>query len=520
MRRLNNSNELKIGAFLSYVQTGAQILVALLYTPVMLRILGQNEYGLYNTISSTISMLSVLSLGFSNAYIRFYARYKVNEEKEKIERLNGLFLLVYLIIGIIAFLCGRYLSFNLKLVFDEGLTAEELEKAKIMMILLALNLGISFPMSTFTSYINAHERFSFIYAINIVKIVCSPFVQIPLLLMGFGAVGMTAVIFAFNMFVNLAEVIYSIKKLNFRMKLGHWEKGLFKSLFLFSSLIAINVIVDQVNNSLDSVLLGRFCGTAEVAVYSIGATFCGYYTIFSTSISTVFIPRIHKIVNSVQDKLEQNRQLTEIFIKVGRIQYLVLALVCSGFIVFGRAFIALWAGEGYEASYWVALCRMVPATVALIQNAGIEIQRAKNVHQYRAYSMIVMALVNLVLTIFLCQRWGAVGASAATGIAAILCDLFLLNWFYYKKTGINVFRFWKNILRQSAGLIVPCICGFFIARYASMQSYITLALWIVVYAAVYVLNIWFLSMNRSEKDLVLGVVNRFTSKLKKKGNTQ
>lgn len=134
--------------------------------------------------------------------------------------------------------------------------------------------------------------------------------------------------------------------------------------------------------------------------------------------------------------------------------------------------------------------------------------------------MIVMALVNLVLTIFLCQRWGAVGASAATGIAAILCDLFLLNWFYYKKTGINVFRFWKNILRQSAGLIVPCICGFFIARYASMQSYITLALWIVVYAAVYVLNIWFLSMNRSEKDLVLGVVNRFTSKLKKKGNTQ
>ena len=225
MRRLNNSNELKIGAFLSYVQTGAQILVALLYTPVMLRILGQNEYGLYNTISSTISMLSVLSLGFSNAYIRFYARYKVNEEKEKIERLNGLFLLVYFIIGIIAFLCGLYLSFNLKLVFDEGLTAEELEKAKIMMILLALNLGISFPMSTFTSYINAHERFSFIYAINIVKIVCSPFVQIPLLLMGFGAVGMTAVIFAFNMFVNLAEVIYSIKKLNFRMKLG---KGAFQ----------------------------------------------------------------------------------------------------------------------------------------------------------------------------------------------------------------------------------------------------------------------------------------------------
>ena len=513
--RIKQINQLKVGAFLSYVQTGAQILVALLYTPVMLRILGQNEYGLYNTVNSTISMLTVLSLGFSNAYIRYYARYKVNDEREKIERLNGLFLLVYTVIGIIAFLCGLYLSMNLTLVFDDGLLPEELEKARVMMLLLAVNLGLSFPMSTFSSYINAHEHFAYIYLINIVRIVCSPFVQIPLLLMGFGAIGMTAVICAFNLFVYIAQIVYACCKLGFRMRLGNWEKGLFKSLFLFSGLIAINVIVDQVNNSLDNILLGRFCGTAEVAVYAVGATFCGYYTIFSTSISTVFIPRIHKIVNTVQDRVEQNRQLTEIFIRVGRIQFLVLALVCTGFAFFGRAFIALWAGEGYESAYWVALLRMVPATIALIQNAGIEIQRAKNVHQYRAYSMIVMALINLALTIPLCQRFGAVGASAGTGIAAVLCDLFLLNWFYYKKTGIQVFQFWKSILRESAGLLLPCVCGALIMCFARMDNYLLLGAWAVVYVAAYAASVWLLSMNSSVKELVTGVVSRVTDKLKR-----
>ena len=69
-------NQLKVGSLLSYAQMILGVVISLLYTPVMLQILGQSEYGLCNTVSSTISMLSLLSLGFNSGYIRYYAKYK------------------------------------------------------------------------------------------------------------------------------------------------------------------------------------------------------------------------------------------------------------------------------------------------------------------------------------------------------------------------------------------------------------------------------------------------------------
>ena len=71
-----NSRQIKVCALLSYFQMFINVVIGLVYTPVMLRLLGQTEYGLYNTVSSTISMLTVLNLGFNGSYIRYYAKYK------------------------------------------------------------------------------------------------------------------------------------------------------------------------------------------------------------------------------------------------------------------------------------------------------------------------------------------------------------------------------------------------------------------------------------------------------------
>ena len=88
-------NQLKAGSILSYIQMFLNIAIGLLYTPIMIRLLGQSEYGLYQTVTSTISMLSVLNLGFNAGYIRYYAGYKIKSDYENIYKLNGLFLLIF-----------------------------------------------------------------------------------------------------------------------------------------------------------------------------------------------------------------------------------------------------------------------------------------------------------------------------------------------------------------------------------------------------------------------------------------
>ena len=66
--------QLKIGVILNYVIIALNGLVGIVYTPYMLRMLGQSEYGLYSLAASVIAYLSILDLGFGNAVVRYTAK--------------------------------------------------------------------------------------------------------------------------------------------------------------------------------------------------------------------------------------------------------------------------------------------------------------------------------------------------------------------------------------------------------------------------------------------------------------
>ena len=144
---MKHHNQLRSGSLLTYVQMTLNIIVSIAYTPFMLRILGKSEYGLYSTVASTIAILSVLSLGFGGSYVRYYILYRKEKADDKIARLNGLFLIVFSVIGLIALACGLYLTFHLEMVFKTGLTDAEYHTARILMLLLTANLAVSFARS-------------------------------------------------------------------------------------------------------------------------------------------------------------------------------------------------------------------------------------------------------------------------------------------------------------------------------------------------------------------------------------
>lgn len=509
-------NQVKAGSILTYAQMALSTIISLVYTPVMLRLLGQSEYGLYSTISSVISMLSVLNLGFSSSYMRFYMRYKVEADYQGIAKLNGLFMTIFSIIGMIALALGLFLSFNLEYVFDKGLTTDEYEKARILMLMFSVSLGLSFPMSVFSSIITAHEQFVFQKVLNMGKTVLSPLLTIPMLLLGYGSIGMVAVTVGVTFLVDLGNMAFCFGKLKTHFSFGRWQKGLFRQIAVFSSFIAINMIVDQINTNVDKVIIGRFRGTGEVSVYNIGATLGGYVQLFALAVSSVFTPRIHTIVASGKDEKEINDNVSALFTKVGRIQFLILGLVVSGVVFFGKPFIGYWAGEGYEDSYYIMLLLTLPSVIPWIQSLGIEIQRAKNKHQYRSFIYGAMAIINLVISIFLCKAYGAVGSAWGTAIAVLVSNVLIMNIVYKKVLGINVGDFFKNILRQFLGMIIPFAIGALIMIFVPITSVWILLVLIIAYTAVYCLFVWFLSMNRYEKDLVFGGVKKLLGKIKNK----
>jgi O-antigen/teichoic acid export membrane protein len=504
------ANQLKVGAILSYISMGIGYLISIAYTPIMLRLLGQSEYGLYNLVSSVVSYLGVLNFGFGSAYIRYYSKYKSNNDDKNISKLNGMFLIIFTFLGIVAVLVGSVLVSHSNNIFGSKLTLKELSIAKNLMKILVINLALSFPSIVFSSYITVNENFVFQKVLTLIRIIINPFAVIPILLMGYGSVGMVIITTFLNLLIIIINIVFCIKKNRMEFSFKDFDFKLMKEMTVFSSFIFINLLIDQINWNVDKFILGRYKGTISVAIYGLASQLNMYYISISTAISSVFVPRIHKIVSTTND----NKVLTELFTRIGRIQFLILSLIATGFIFFGRPFVYLWAGNNYIDSYLIALILILPVTLPLIQNIGIEIQRAKNMHKFRSIVYFFIAIINISITIPLSKLYGGIGAAIGTGLSLIIGNGFIMNWYYDKRVGLDIKYFLKQIFSFFPSFIIPVITGLLIRNYVNLYSIGNLLLFILIYTIVYCISIVFLGMNEYEKKLFVQPLIKFYVKIK------
>lgn len=488
----------KMGVLLTYVSEAIKILTTLVYTPVMLRLLGDNEYGLYQTVSSTVAYLSLLSLGFGSAYVRYHSKYHIKGDDNGIARLNGMFMLVFCAMSLVCLICGGVMIGNARAIFGEKLTAGELEQSKLLMGILIISMAITFPNSVFNCYVTAHEKFIFQKLLIVVQNLLNPCLTLPLLMLGYGSVAVVAVSAVLTAVVFVSNLFFCLKGLKMKFSFRGLEFSLLKEMSAFTFFIFLNQIIDQVNWAVDKFLLVRMIGPAVVAVYSVGGQINSLYIQMSTAVSSVFIPKVNQIVAGSDD----NRALTDLMTRVGRIQFVILALILTGFAFFGKPFIRLWAGNGYDQAYIVALLLMVPVTVSLIQNLGIEIQRAKNKHRVRSIVYACLALGNVGLSILLIPKWGIVGAAAGTTISLVAGNILFMNWYYHYKIGLDMVGFWEEIVKLIPATAIVCLFGGVYAYFVPIGSWMMLLVSAVVFAVVYGAVMWLLGLNDYEKQLV------------------
>lgn len=492
-------NQLKAGAILSYLALLINSLISILYTPVMLKYLGQSEYGLYSLASVTAGYVGVLNFGLGNALIRYSARYRAINDERSCYSLYGLFFKIYLVLGFLAIISGILLALNVEVFFSNTLDSDELSRLKVLIGIMTLNISIGIGLGMFSVIILAHEKFIFQKLISIFSSIVLPVVMLPMLYMNFGSITMVVVTTILNISCILINIYYCFIKLKIKIIFDRIDKVLLKEIIIFSFYIFINILISQLYWSTDQVILGAYSGTVAVSIYSIAASFTGYFSGFSASISNVFLSKVSRLVTLDVT----NKELSELFIKVGRIQYLVISFALSGFIVFGQEFIYLWVGEDFNQSFIVALIILVPMLVSLIQSMGGVILQAKDKQKFKTIISFIVALFNILLSVVLVQRWGVIGCAIATAISFILGNIIIINIYYWKKMDIDIPSFWFNISKMSFPLFISIVVGVFFNNLLIANSWLILLLKMIIFTLIYIVITWFVSMNQYEKELIL-----------------
>ena len=506
-------SQLKIGVILNYLNMGLGSLIPIFYTPIMLQLLGQNEYGLYKLASSVTSYLSLISMGLGSAVGRYLIKAQMEGGKDDEEKTLGLFMVIFQIIALVAFVTGVVVTLNLGIWYEDSLTESELTRMKIIVFILVCSTVLSFQVAPYMSVVSTHERFLFMQVMNIISTCVAPLLNLVVLFLGFASIGMALSSLVLNLISRGIYIFYIRKCLEIKPQYKGMPTKILKEILAFSFWIFVANIVNQLYNSTDTIMIGAVAtlGTAGVAVYNVGATFNGLMNNLTIGVSSLLSPRTNKMVFAGAS----NSELTDFSIRYGRLQEYIAALITTGFIAFGKPFIDFYAGKEYADAYWVAVLTMVPSLIPLAQSVCLSIIVAQNKHRFRSLVYLGIAVINVIGTWFLMNTsLGIVGAALMTGLATVLGHGIIMNWYYWKNTGLEIRRFWREIGKIYIIPIALCILTIALEQWIDFYHVSTLIIGIIIYTLLYGILSWLLVMNDYEKGLVLQMRDKV---IRKKG---
>ena len=492
------ASQRRAGAILGYANIVVKNLVNLVYTPMLLAFVGQADYGVFQTSNSFVFSLSLLTFGFSEAYIRFYTQKRAHGTEEDIRILNGMYLVLYIGVCAVTLFLGLLFAANVETLFSGSFTSNQVGLAGKLMTIMAFSVTCTLFSTVFDAYVLAHEQFRFQQTRQMFTTLATPGVAFLLLTLGMGAVGVALAQLAVNVALLLLNARFAILKLGMRFDLKKFDGVLFRAIAAFSAWIFANQICDLVNNSVPNMLLGALTSAVTVSVFAVSIQIRNVFVSLSTVMSSVFVPKINRIVATSDD----NGELTRLMTRVGRYQMFLFCWVYCGFVLLGQFFITKWAGEGFLDAYYMICAMTLPLGVPLCQNIGIEIQRAKNKHKARSVVYLCMAGINVLFTLIASPCLGFWAPAIAYIASITLGNGLFMNWYYHNRIGLDMGFFWKRNLPVVIASACVTAVGMAVGRFVPVISWLGFCAWGLAYSAVFAGAMWVFVLDDGEKAAV------------------
>lgn len=493
-------NERKKGVILSYIQVAVSIAVRLFYVPILIKYLGKGEYGLYQLVGSLFSYITVFESCMSSAVLRNYCNALGRRDMEEANAVLYTAGKVYQFLSVVLMAAGIVLVFGFKQFYSGSLTAFELKEGSLILLILVVNMLVTLLGSVYTTMVIGHERFLFYKGSTIVTQVLQPFLVIALVRDFPYAVMVSVGFTAVNILNTELRRRYSKRYISPIRKCSAVDKKIMHAILSLSLTVLFASIADQIFWKTDQIILGKLFNTTVITVYSVGSQIYLIYMQLGTQISSIFYPRLSALYTE-ESGLEK---VSNLFIRVGRLTFYVILLILSGFIIFGKAFLQLWVGDGYNAAYYVAVIVMIPFSVDLAQNLGLPVLQITGQYGFRAKMYFLCAVLNIFTTALLAVKFGIIGAAISTGLSMTLTSGIIMNCYYQFKTGLDIHRYWKQTAPILIAAFLLTVGALFTKKIMglTLSSPVSFFGAVIGYASMYVLVMYLFVMNEEERSLI------------------
>jgi len=499
-----DNKQIKWGAILSYLSTAFNMIAGIIYTPWMIQEIGQADYGIYGVATSVIAICT-MDFGLGTAISRFIAKFQAEKREDKVEEFIGIVLKLYIAIDVIILMVLVVIYFLLQNIYV-AFSPEELQKLKVVFIIVGLFTVVSFPFSILNGIITAREKFVFQKCVDIGNKVGTILIMVIVLSAGGGLYALVLVNAIMGCLIAFIKLAYLRKQGLLKFNVAYWDSNAMKEIFGFSIWITVILILQRLILNITPTILGITSGTIQISIFTAATTIEGYAYTLTGALSGLFLPKVSKMYYGEDGNI---KDVEELLIKVGRVQLLLIGAVCAIFFSVGQEFINLWLGNGFEDAYFVAICLLAPLLVVATQGIADVALTAKGENRYRAVGLSVTALVAIVMSFVMSIKWGAKGSAIGIFLGYLIGDIIVQNIIYGKILQINMIRFFRRChISMALPIVLTFVCGIVMREFWYCKGWGFFMIKCIVLICVYMGLMWIIALENSEKSIFYHMVKK------------
>lgn len=432
--------------------------IAFLTTPIFTRLLTRTEFGLYNNYVSWLAIFTILvTLNLESTLIS--ARYDYEKEFDE-------YILSVLSLSTLSTVAW-FLVVN---IFSEtfvSLLGMDLVYIDAMLVYLLFLPAVSL--------FQARERYLFEYKKTVAT---SLFVAIGTALLSVllvvnmqnnltgrivGSIGPTVLL-------GIVLFIYFLKK-GKRILLSYWKYALPVCLPFIPHLLSLTLL-----NSTDRVMITRWCGAEENAIYSLAYTCGSMVTMLMTSMNSAYAPWLgEKLKAGKHDEIR----------KFSKKHILGFTFLATGIMAVAPEALYILGGKAYQEAKYVMAPIAMGCVCQFIYTMFVNVEQFKKKTVGMAIASVIAALVNLVLNYIFIPKVGYIAAAYTTLVGYMV--LLGIHMFLVYKLNLSDVYDYKVIVNMV--LVMLGITFFMNAMYSfSFVRYIFIGTYVLICALLLVRN--------------------------------
>lgn len=470
-------------------------------------ILGKEYLGVNGLFTNILTILSFAELGIGNAIV--FSMYKplALDDTEKIKSLMRLYRKAYNIIGLIVGSTGIVLvPFIDYLIKDKPSIPENIS---LLYVLFLANTVVSYFFAYKKNIIIADQKNHIVLVVSQIVIILKTVLQVAFLYITHAYIVYLVIQIFFTVVENSVCAIIANRLYPYlKEEAQPIEKKESERIFRDVKALALYKFGSVILNGTDNILISAMVSVKEVGLAS-------NYVLLTHSCNTL-LSRIVEVFTSSVGNLNATadpQKQYDIFKKLQFLTSWIFGLASVGLITVGQRFITVWIGTKYLMSGAVLFAIILEFYVKGVHSICYTYRSTLGLFVEGKWSAVAAAIINLILSIILCFKFGVFGIFIATPIARIISIGIVDSVLVFKKA------FNRNPLEYYG------YCVFYVAIFTAIgflcnvcMQYVSLEGWIgviidilivlLLFNTIIILIFWKTSMFKEIVKMILGVFRK------------